>query len=87
MVQKMIRRVNRAASSVALAVFAIAVALQAGTAQAQTTPVLPDTGVDMTEYVTAFGAALGPVVGAAVLLACAFLLIRVGYRWIRGFVK
>jgi len=46
------------------------------------TVTLPETGVDMTEYITAGIAAMGVIVAAALGGYIAFLLIRKAFRWL-----
>jgi len=44
--------------------------------------ILPETGVDMTEYITAGIGAMGVIVAAALGGYIAFLLIRKAFRWL-----
>ena len=67
---------------VALAIVAVAAVVgSASLAQAQIT--LPSTGVDVAGHVTALITDLGAVVLVAVGGYAAFLLIRMGLRWMR----
>ena len=45
---------------------------------------LPETGCDISSYVTAAITKLGPVVGVCIAGVFAFMVVRWGVRWARG---
>ena len=54
-------------------------------ASAQVT--LPDLGVDVEGTATAMATALGTIVASLIAIYGAFLVVRMGVRWMRGTVK
>lgn len=65
-----------------VACFMLLVQLQAS---AQVT--LPDTGIVIGDYITAFAAALGAALGGIVALRVSWSVIRLAIRWLIGAVR
>ena len=59
-----------------------AIVLAFASAPAWAAVTLPDTGVYLTEYASAAITAMGAIVGACLLGYAAFLIVRVGVRWL-----
>lgn len=77
---------RRVASVVRLVVFSMAAmvgTLVAELALAQSTPTLPDIGVNMEDTVDAVGSGLGGMIQPMLLLFGAILVAKLGMRWLR----
>ena len=75
--KRMVRRFSRFA-----AIFGASASVAA--LHASDPVVIPDVGVDMPGMITAIGTALGAIVVAALTMGAAFILVRKGWRWVRG---
>jgi hypothetical protein len=49
--------------------------------------VIPETGVDFPELITAFIVAMGLIIVAVIAAAFALRLPRIGWNWVRSMVK
>lgn len=81
-------KVSRQSVSKLAALALLAVVMVAGASGALAEPpLIPDTGVDVGDYVTAGITAMAAVVAICVGGFFAFLIVKVALRWARGALK